>query len=365
VTFSRAARRLTAAALGVAAVAGGAVGAGAPAQASSGGAVYRITPADIAYGPTAPTSLATRMHRLRPGDTLVLGPGVYEAGYTRPNVTKGTKDAPITVVAEQPSKTLIKGLVKMFDADHWHLRNLRVQATQPGFEALYMGGGVGWVVSGGEFFGARATNAYANVTIGSGTAGNANPRGFRFTGNCVHGAALSYRVNPTRINTDHNIYVNFAGSAHSGGRIERNVIFDAPNGTGVKLGYSGEPNSLGPWNVKVEQNTIVANGRQVLLHANVRNNLVVGNILGYSTKRFMKDPRTTALYANMLTTSTNRFHHNYVYASSMIEYDPGNRLTDAGSNQLRKAPRFTAVNTCAAWKTSTRIPWGRYGTGRY
>ena len=132
-----------------------------------------------------------------------------------------------------------------------------------------MGGGRGWLVAGGEFFGGRATGAYANVAIGSGN--YSQPQGFRFTANCVHGAGRTKRENQ-----DHNIYVNFIGSSGTSGSIDRNVIFDHPNGAGVKLGAGGQPGARGPWNVRVTNNTISNGGRQVLLHGNVRGNVDPG-----------------------------------------------------------------------------------------
>src|SRR3954453_7442313 len=98
-----------------------------PAPAEAASRVIKISPSDVTYGPTGARSLAGRLQALRPGDTLVLGPGVYNAGYTRPNVWSGTSHSPIVVTASNPGRTLIKGQLKLWDASYWQLRNLRIQ----------------------------------------------------------------------------------------------------------------------------------------------------------------------------------------------------------------------------------------------
>ena len=35
---------------------------------------------------------------------------------------------PITVTASDPSRTVIRGQLKLWDADYWHLKSLRFQA---------------------------------------------------------------------------------------------------------------------------------------------------------------------------------------------------------------------------------------------
>jgi hypothetical protein len=331
-----------------------------PAPAEAASRVIKISPSDVTYGPTGARSLAGRLQALRPGDTLVLGPGVYNAGYTRPNVWSGTSHSPIVVTASNPGRTLIKGQLKLWDASYWQLRNLRIQATVKGSEALYMGGGRGWLVAGGEFFGGRATGAYANVAIGAGN--YSQPQAFRFTANCVHGAGRTARENQ-----DHNIYVNFPGSSGTSGSIDHNVIFDHPNGVGIKIGAGGEPNARGPWNVRVTSNTVSNGGRQILLHGNVRGNVIQGNLLAFSTKNFQKLAKTTAIYANMLTTRTNRINNNYVYASSFVAWDPDHKLVNAGDNRLRGNPVFKGMGTCGAYQQTAgpALAYGRYGNARF
>lgn len=326
-----------------------------PASAAASHTVH-VSPAQT----TGSRGFSKLLEALRPGQTLVLRPGTYNIGVTRPEVRSGTRSAPITVTASDPSRTVIRGQLKLWDADYWHLKSLRFQAGVRGAEALYIGGGRGWRVTGSEFSGADRTGAYANVAIGSGYRGE--PRDFRFTRNCLHGAGRT-----ARSNTDHNLYVAFAGNSRTGGTIDRNIIFNHPNGAGIKLGNGGLPGARGPWGVKVLNNTIAFGGRQVLLHGDVRGNLIQGNLLAVSTARFVKSPKTTAIYANMVTTRTNKLVHNYVYRSSMVAFDPQKRLVAQGKNTLRTDPSFTRIQTCKDWQTRNPAarPYGKFGTARF
>ncbi len=327
---------------------------GAPAQAAT---VHTVSPG---------ADLKVALEKLGPGDTLQLNPGTYDIGFLRGYVRRGTAKAPITVRAANPAQPpLLRGAVKLFDIDYWQISGIRVQATEKGKEALYIGGGKGWTVSNSEFFGARATNAYSNVTIAGNNPENAksnpaaSPSGFRFFSNCVHDAAKS-----TRAATDHNIYVNFLGGRGTGGRIDHNTVYGHPNGAGIKLGDGGATNALGPWGVRVDANTVADGGRQILLHGNVRNNVIAGNLLGRSTTKFTKSPKTTAIYVNKVTTRTNQIANNYTYESSMISYDTERKLVVKAGNKLGAKPKMNSIGSCAAYKVPG-AKHGRWGTGRF
>lgn len=303
-------------------------------------------------------NLQTYLSALYPGDVLRLMPGVYNVGEVRVQARRGTPTMPITVTAVDPANPpMIMGSLKFFAADYWRISRLRVKSTVPGKEALWMAGGTGWTVSYNEFWGARDTGAYANVTIGGNATGS--PRGFRFSANCVHDAAQT-----TRGNTDHNIYVNFPGNSSTGGQIDHNIIWGHGRGVGIKLGNGGAIGALGPWGVMVQANTVTEGGRQILLHGNVRNNTIRGNLLGISRAPFQKSPKTTITYVNKVTTRTNRFERNYMWAASMGWYDPEGRLI-VSANKLGAAPAMTGGVGCAGFKTTGTFAYGRWGTGRY
>ncbi len=319
--------------------------------------------------------LKAAMEQLNPGDTLRLAPGTYRTGMVLPNpatlnlprvdakgnvkkMAIGTSGARITVKAADPAhRPLILGEIKLWGPSFWTLDGLRVQAVDKDRDALYIGGGAGWTVVNSEFSGARQTGAFSNVSFAKDLYGTGAPRGFTFAANCVHDAARS-----TRSNTDHNVYVNFAGQTGSGGVITRNVIFGHPNGAGIKIGNGGVPRAPGPWGVKVTYNTIAQGGRQIFLHGDVRNNLVARNLLATSTAPFHADPRTTSVYVNLVVGAGNGFDNNYATGSSMFAF--GGTVRVGADNAVRTNPRFTSGG-CTGFHPAyaKAAAYGRYGSG--
>lgn len=321
----------------------------------------------VTVGPGA--DLRAAMIGLHAGDTLALRPGTYRTGMISPppatlgispdrKLHQGTAAAPITVRAADPrNRPLILGELKLWGLRYWRLDGLRVQAVDATRDALYLGGGEGWVVRNSEFFGASSTNAFSNVTIGSDLYGSGAPRGFTFTGNCVHDAGRS-----TRNGTDHNIYVSFAGDAASGGVISRNVIFNHANGVGIKLGNGGVPRAPGPWNVTVAYNTIAQGGRQIFLHGDVRNNTVARNLLSGSTQRFPQLSTTTSVYLNLVVGGGNTFVNNYAASSTLFAW--GHTVRIGADNAVRADPRFSGAG-CSGFRpgVARAALYGRYGSG--
>lgn len=305
--------------------------------------------------------LNTLMRSLQPGDTLSLHPGTYVVHTLRPVVQRGTASAPITVRAADPARRpLLKGHLKLWGASYWQLDGLRVQTIDARQDALSMFGGTGWTVTRSEFFGAAQTGAYSNVGVHSdGTTGTGSPKQFRFVGNCVHDAG---RTNRGR--TDHNIYVAFTGDTRSGGLISRNVIYGHPQGSGIKLGNGGVERARGPWGVRVTQNSIGDGAMQVLLHGDIRNNTVSGNLLWRSIYK-IGGTKSTSVYLNNVVGSGNVFTHNYANGATMFSY--GSRATIGVDNGLRPAPRLNAVGTCGGYRPTTTAgkAYGVDGTGAW
>ena len=319
------------------------------------------------------TDLRVAMMALQPGDTLALLPGVYDTGMVAPTpattpvprvdakgtvkkMSVGTPTAPITVRAADPgNRPLIRGEIKLWGPSYWVLDGLRVQAVDAGKDALYIGGGSGWVVRNSEFFGASSTGAFSNVTISSDIYGTGAPRAFAFTGNCVRDAGLT-----TRKGTDHNIYVSFEGASGSGGVISRNTIFNHRNGAGIKLGNGGKPGARGPWGVKVVSNTIAQGGRQVLLHGDVRGNTVARNIFATSTQLLSGANKTTSVYLNLVVGGGNTFVNNYATSSTMFSFGKSARI--GADNTVRANPRFAGVGCDGFRPTFAKATaYGRYG----
>ena len=272
-------------------------------------------------------------------------------------MANGTAVAPITVTAQDPNQPpLLVGGLWLYSPTYVALRHLRIQATAATESALMIQNGVGWTVDSSEFWGARQTNSYANVVI-TGTGGY--PRGFTFSANCVHDAAQSSRT----ATTDHNLYVNFEGSAQTSGTISRNTMWNAPHGENIKLGNGGAYGALGPWNVRVEGNTLVFGGRQLLLHGDVRNNTVIGNLFYGASQGFVSNPQTTQIYIHDVVGGANSFSNNYSSRASMFIYDPKHVVALGAGNVTGPDPAFAGAYTCAGWKqTSTAsLAYGRWG----
>ena len=347
---------LLAAALATSVAAGAPAAAGAATAAGSSGQTIVLGPADAGR-------LQPVMRALTAGDTLLLAPGRYAMGYITIFAHPGTPDQRITVAAQDPANPpLLQGLLRLNGTSYWTIDSIRVQATVRGLEAISLNGGTDWVVQNSEFFGAGQTGAYTNVTIGN-IGDPAGPRHFSFTANCVHDAGRTYPANPRRRQMDHNIYVNFGGTRTSGGSIDHNLIFDHPNGAGIKIGPGGGPASPGPWGIRVTHNTIVEGGRQIVLYADSRYNLIDHNILSTSRAPFTRSPKTTAIYVAGVATTTNAFAGNYVARSDMVAWDNDHRLRNLGGNGLKADPRFTAIGRCNGWRTTlpAAAPFGRWG----
>jgi hypothetical protein len=318
------------------------------------GRVYTAKPGD---------NLVVAFQKLRAGDTLELEPGTYPAHVLHPITAKGTATAPITVRAADPARRpLIQGNLWLRGPSYWILDGLRIQTVDQDFDALDISGGTGWTVVNSEIFGASATGAYANVSIQTDTTyGTGAPSDFVFAYNCVHDAGRSTRPDPT----DHNIYVNFGGTSTSGGIITRNVIYGHPHGAGIKLGNGGVVGALGPWGVTVSWNTIADGGRQILMHGNLNNDTIYGNLMYDSTQNFAWKPGTTLVYVNLVTGSGNVITHNYGYDATMWLY--GKTVSVGADNALRPSPSFATVDSCTGFQPryGPAQAYGRYGTGAF
>jgi hypothetical protein len=312
-------------------------------------------------------NLKALLQSLYPGDTLRLAPGaIFNTGYLSlyggavGGIRLGSSAAPITVTSADPSNPArIVGGLMLTRANYWRLSGLQFVATATGKSALYMSGGVGWSVTNSEFWGADRTGSYANVAIG-GTATYGSPSRFVFAGNCLHNAGQT-----SRSNTDQNLYVSFAGSSGTSGGIARNIIWGSPNGSAIKLGNGGSTGELGPWNVAITNNTLISNGRQLMITGNVRNNLIRSNLFVNATAGFTRSPQTTQIYVNGRVGGGNYVDHNYGFGASMFAFDPAHSVRygkNYQSNSRASNPAFSSGWRCTAWRPTNRpvTLYGRY-----
>lgn len=284
---------------------------------------------------------------LRPGDTLVVAGGTYTERVefnqgTRPwEIHGGTATAPITVTAVVGERPLVRGTIRLEGADHWAITDLAI--TNDGREygdgdaLLKMRGGRDWKVTSVEV---ADVAAYAAVRIERGAYENTttlDPTRWRLTDSCVRTTRAKHP--PYQ---DHNIYVA-SGAASSRGYIERNVVFDAPNGTNIKLGDGTAPAN----DVAITHNTLIGASQNVLLFGGTSRTVLRSNILGPATGKDW--------YPNIrgfsLTGQGNAAAHNVGYgARSVVLVGADNGTSRTGiyerGNLAQRDPRFVRPGRC-------------------
>lgn len=292
---------------------------------------YYVSPTgdDTSAGTTPKEPWATVAHAiasLSPGDTLYVRGGRYVENITDTPVRPARPEAPILVAAYPGEQPLIEGLLWLRDPSWWTVDGINVTWNPKNPSTRHMvkvTNGTGWTVRNSEFWGARS---YAALLV-AGTRPS-QPADWTVSGNCFHD---THRSNNT--NQDHLIYVNTGLTAGSG-TIERNLLFNASNGTGVKLG--GPDVSGGAANVTVRNNTIHNTAQNVLVAGESHSNTIHGNIFsavgpGYSSVR-----------GYQLRGRDNKMHDNLAHgARSILLNDQGyGGVVDAGGNVHPVDPRF-------------------------
>jgi hypothetical protein len=260
-------------------------------------------------------SLSASMKKLKAGDTLLVRGGEYRerVEVRGESVPRGRSDARITVKAAPGENPVVRGFFWVSNTDYWTFDNIDVTwdtaNTDPKQHMVRLWKGTGWVWENSELYGARGYSAI--LVDGGGT-------GWVIRNNYIHDTARS-----NALSQDHLIYV----SAGSDGIVERNLLVNAPNGRGVKIGTPSAGEGL-PRNVIVRYNTIVNSGS--------------GNI-GVSN-----DAHSNQIYGNILVTATNGYHsvhdwnatgRNNVVRDNVVfdskgAIKPGSPLVDGGGNRV-------------------------------
>lgn len=248
-----------------------------PSSVPAGALVVATTGSDSNPGTEAAPfrTLTFAMQQLRPGQILLVRGGVYTERVILKGsaLTAGTPESRITVKNFPGERPVVQGLFWLSNASYWTIDGINVTwDSNTGNSEEHMMrfyGGAGMIYQNAELWGARS---YAAILVtGEATGWNLNHL-------YVHD---TYHSNDE--NQDHLIYV--AGA--SNGTIEHNLLVNAENGRGIKLGQHIDGTQL-PANVIVRFNTIVnSNAGNVSISYDAANNQVYGNILvaagaGYS-----------------------------------------------------------------------------------
>jgi hypothetical protein len=279
---------------------------------------------------------------LRPGDTLYARGGTYRERVRATHIVPGEPGARILVTNLPGQRPVIQGELWVAYPSYWTFSGINVTwgPSNPDEHMVNIYGGTGWVLENSEIWGAHS---YADLLIGDGRRNNLGS--FVVRDNCIHD---TYPTNG--VNEDHNIYVDdTVHSPNVHGTIERNLIFDAPNGRGIKLGPPGT--SGGATHITVRYNTIWGAYQDVSLSRDASHNRIYGNILA------------NAADANigtwMLKGTDNLAFGNLMYAS-MRPADTG--VTMGPGNRRGINPKFDAL-TCQGFHPRNPVAqvFGRFG----
>jgi hypothetical protein len=324
----------------------------APARAE-GGTTRVVAPwGDDAAAGTADAPFRTVLHGLlavQPGDTLLLREGTYVETIKSPPIAAGRADARITFAAWPGERPVISGLLWLKGASYWTLDRLAVtwaDTDLPNEHMVKMTDGVGWVLSNSELWGAHS---YADLLVAGTVPGQ--PADWTVEGNCIHD---TYATN--NVNQDQLIYTN-TGLTAGAGRIAHNLLFNAANGSGIKLGGASATSGAAA-NVTVSENTIWNTTQSVLVSWQSSGNTITRNLLGL----------TGSTYGNVrgyqLTGAANVAQDNVGgFARLFLLNDAGYLgVADAGGNAFPVDPGFDDVTSCTGFHPSNPVAAqvGRY-----
>lgn len=261
-------------------------------------------------------TIAYALTRLRPGDTLYVRGGTYAERVANPKTTNGSASAPIKVLASPGERPVIQGLLWLKNISYWTFSGVNVTWASGNSSQEHMvkfSGSTGWTFTSAEVWGARS---YSAILV---TGGATN---FALTNLVVHD---TYKSNGA--NQDHLIYV----SNGSNGLIERNLLYNSPNGRAVKIGASSSAGAS-PTGIQVRYNTMVNNtGKSnISLSFGTSGNTVQRNIMVISNEE--------SVVAFDLSGSNNVVKDNVWWQASGV-VEPNSKIVDGGGN-LNVNPSF-------------------------
>jgi hypothetical protein len=288
-------------------------------------------------------SLGFSMARLRAGDRLFVRDGTYrERIKLRPHV--GRPGARIVVEAYPGERPVVVGQLWLGDASYWTVDGINVTwaADNPTEPMVRMYGGTDWVLSDAEIWGAHATSA---LHVDDGPRNDLGR--WTVTGNCIHDTYPT-----TGTNQDHNVYVDdMSSSPDPRGLIEHNILFNAPNGRGIKLGPGGTQG--GARNVVIRDNTVFKQMANISLSQATSGITITRNVLVGATD--------TTIDVFELRGADNVAYDNVTgFAPRLVERSSDARPITERDNHVDIDPGFDRVG-CDGFHPSSWRGYGRYG----
>ena len=275
------------------------------------------------------------MNSSRAGDVLLLRRGTY-VDNLKVRVHPGTARTPVVVARYPGERPVVKGLFWVTAPNYYTFYGINVtwkRSNAPSEHMVKITNGVGWTFMSAEVWGAHS---YADLLVAGTKSGR--PANWRIVDNCIHD---TYATHDT--NQDHLIYAN-TGATSGAGRIVRNLLFNARNGEGVKIG--GANPGEGSSHITVDHNTIYNTSQSVLVAYSSRDTMIVGNIMSIVARG------NGNIRGYELTGTNNKAKQNVGYrARALIDnYNGGNGVADAGQNRFPLNPAFNNTNSCAGFK---------------
>ena len=256
-------------------------------------------------------TLVHAIPQLRAGQTLYFRGGEYPGDVIlRGSVlSKGTPDARITLTAYPGENPVIRGLVQLSNSEYYTWDNVDVKwpegRVDPSQHMVRFWAGTGLEVRNSEFSEARS---YAALLIYGGMTN------FRIANNYIRDTYAS-----NQLSQDHLIYI---GSGVNG-IVERNLLVNAPNGRGVKIGHPEGGLGL-PAGITVRFNTMVNNGSgNTAVSYDAYDNTFYGNIMVGAGENY------TNIHNWNLSGGNNRAFANVGWGSTKVLKDG---IVDDGGN---------------------------------
>lgn len=315
----------------------------APLPPTAGGTFYVAPNGSDGNPGTLDRPFGTIRHALSalgPASTLYVRGGDYYENIQNPKIAQGSGGAPIHFAAFPGERPVIHGLLWLKNPSFWVIDGINV-TWQPGNGSgdhmVKLTGGVGWVLQNSELWGAQS---FAALFIGSDAGG---PAGWVVQNNCIHDTGA---VNGQ--NQDHNIYVN-TGLSAGAGTIQRNILYNAPNGRNIKLGGSSTGSGEGSTNVTITSNTLYGAPQTISLSGGTSNIRIEWNIIANAFDGVL-------VRAYELSGGNNVVANNFGAGASQF-LSAG--LTDAGGNIMGN-PGFNGIGCGAFVPSGAATGYGRW-----
>jgi len=315
---------------------------------ASAGHAYFVAPRGSDAGPGSLRrpfrTLGHALAKLRQGDRLYLRGGTYEER-VKMRVAAGRSDARVRVSNFPGEHPVLRGQLWLGEPSYWTIRGLEVTWADgnPDEALVRIYGGTDWILTRSEIWGAHSTS---ELQIDDGPRDDLGR--WAVTDNCIHD---TFPTNGP--NQDHNVYVDdMSTSVDSQGDISHNIIFNAENGRGIKLGPGGDVG--GAFNVTVRFNTIYNSSQNVSLSRDTSRVVIERNILARG--------RQSNITAFRLRGTSNVVRDNIgSEAPTFLASDGGSAtVADGGGNFFPRDPQFDAIG-CSGFHSARFSTYGAYG----